>query len=342
MVFHSRSSPYWLLASLFLTGCLPSSCSRNEPRSITPADSLSREYAQTFPVDTLTVLEAINPGMDELQYPRTLAYDANGLLWVTDTARHILLAFESGFVEPVERDTIPDSFPYLAGFRGKSVFAFSPATHSVYEITEGNIEREIFIGGPVPERGGLRYVTATETGFVSKVVAPEFEGYLALHDVDGEIVEQVALPGPDWRYAGLLRTRGEVVYSLSGFRPMVDRYANGSLDSLALIGFDSPMLARSLQFMNGDTHAPPLLSSSADLAGDNIFVLNMRPGWAQLDVYDLEGQLQHLVTQPAPSFNQEYYPTDIAVRQLSDGSYEIAISVVKPEPRIERYSWSPR
>ena len=68
----------------------------------------------------------------------------------------------------------------------------------------------------------------------------------------------------------------------------------------------------------------------------------MRPGWAQLDVYDLEGQLQHLVTQPAPSFNQEYYPTDIAVRQLSDGSYEIAISIVKPEPRIERYSWSPR
>ena len=119
MVFHSRSSPYWLLASLFLTGCLPSSCSRNEPRSITPADSLSREFAQTFPVDTLTVLEAINTGMDELQYPRTLAYDANGLLWVTDTARHILLAFESGFVEPVERDTIPDSFPYLAGFRAK-------------------------------------------------------------------------------------------------------------------------------------------------------------------------------------------------------------------------------
>ena len=342
MVFHSRSSPYWLLASLFLTGCLPSSCSRTEPRSITPADSLSREIAATFPVDTLTVLEPIRPENDGLGYPRTLAYDTNGLLWVTDTARHILLAFEEGSMEPVERDTIPDSFPYLAGFRGESVFAFSPATHSVYEVKGGQVEREIEIEGAVPERGGLRYVATTDSGFVSKVIAPEFEGYLALHDVDGKIVKQIALSGPEWRYAGLLRVRGESSYSLSGFRPIVDRYQDGSLDSLALVGFDSPMLSRSLQFMMGDTHAPPLLSASADLAGDFLFALNMRPGWAQIDVYDLEGQLQHLITQPAPSFNQEYYPTDIAVRQNGDGVYEISISVVKPEPRIERYSWSPR
>ena len=342
MHLNNRLSPYWLILTLLFTGCLPSSCSRVESRSITPADSVSRTLAETFPVDTLVIVDQITGGQSELQYPRTLAFDPSGVLWITDTARHMLLAYESGSPDPVAQDTIPDAFPYMAGFRGDAVFAFSPATHTVYALRNGLVDEEIELEGELPERGGLRYVTASASGFVSKVIAPEFEGYLALHDEEGRLLDKVMLPGPDWRYAGLLRTQGDTIYSLVGYRPMIDRYQGGVLDSLALSGFDSPMLSRSLQFMMGDTHEPPLLSASADFAGEYIFALNMRPGWIQIDVFNLEGHLQHILTQPTPSFNQEYYPTDIAVMEDGSGGYDIAISVVKPEPRIERYSWSPR
>lgn len=341
MSLYTRNSPYWLLLAFLLSGCLPSSCSRVEPRSISPSDSLSRELASTFAVDTLVVVDQIDPGSEVLRYPKTLGYDPEGLLWVTDTAQHIVMAFEPGATEPTVRDTIPESYPYLAGFRDGSVFVFSPASHSIFEITDGEVVREIEIEGELPERGGLRYVTATETGFFVKVVAPDFDGYLALLDKDGAIQSKIALPGPEWRYAGLLRSTPDALYSLSGYRPIIDRYRDNVLDSLILLGFDSPMLPRSYQFIMGDTHEPPLLSASAAFTDDRIFVLNMRPGWVQIDVYDLGGQLQHIITQPDPIFSRDYYPTDIAVRAAGDGGYEIAIALLEPVPRIDRYYWHP-
>jgi len=91
----------------------------------------------------------------------------------------------------------------------------------------------------------------------------------------------------------------------------------------------------------------------------------MRPGWLRVDVFDRGGDLQYILTQPAPEFNTEYFPTDLAVRILSDieiesggenvgvgdsnnasgvgpGSgtvYELAVSVYKPEARIDRFRW---
>lgn len=121
------------------------------------------------------------------------------------------------------------------------------------------------------------------------------------------------------------------------------------LDSLTLRGFDSPMLSRTRLFTLDELTQPPLLSSSAVAVGERLFVLNMRPGWLRVDVYDRSGELQYILTQPDPQFNTDYFPTDLAVRIAIKGDganasgsgtvYELAVSVYKPEPRIDRFLW---
>ena len=99
------------------------------------------------------------------------------------------------------------------------------------------------------------------------------------------------------------------------------------------------MLARTLQFERGTTGQPPLLSGSAAVAGDWLFVLNMRPGWLHIDVFDREGELAYILTEPDPAFNKDYYPTDIAARQTADGHFEIAVTITEPAPGVQSYRW---
>jgi hypothetical protein len=341
MSLQYKSSPYWLAFALFASGCLPSSCSRTEQRAISPSDSLSRAMAEGFPVDTLQVIDRIAPGMDSLSYPRSIGYDPEGQLWITDTARHVILSLAQDADTLVYRATIPLSYPYLAGFRGESVFVFSPAFHHIFELVGGKVQREISLEGPLPEEGGLRYATVTEFGFVVKVAANEFDNYLAEVDNQGAIIRSVELPGNEWRNAGLLRAYSGSVYSLAGYLPLIDSLRSGRLDSLALIGFDSPMLPRTRQFQMGDTYEPPLLSASGVRSKNHWFLLNMRPGWIQIDVYSIKGELQYILTEPNPGFNQEFFPTDIAVFETEDGGFNIAVSILKPAPRVDRYYWHP-
>ena len=101
------------------------------------------------------------------------------------------------------------------------------------------------------------------------------------------------------------------------------------------------MLSRTRQFMLKDLTQPPLLTSAASAVGDRLFVLNLRPGWLRVDVYDESGKLKNILTQPTPSFNSEYFPTDLAVRQIGDGpEYEFAITLIEPEARVDRYRWN--
>ncbi len=115
-----------------------------------------------------------------------------------------------------------------------------------------------------------------------------------------------------------------------------------SVAVIPLMGFDSPMLARSRLFVLNDLDQPPMLTVSAVAEGELLFLLNMRPGWLRVDVYDHDGHLQNILTQPSPEFDQGYYPSDIAVRRISATEYELAVSVIEPEPRIERYRWRRR
>jgi len=320
---------------------MPSSCNRTQPRDVSSADSLSRAFSATFPIDTLQFIDTVQPGQSKLAYPRTIAYSPEGILWVTDTAQHIVLTLSPEENNLVARDTLPETYPYMAGFRGSSAYVFSPAKHHMYEMDSTGVLREIELKGSLPGKGGLRYATVTDSGFAIKVVAKGFEGYVAETNDTGEITSSHPLVGEEWRYAGQLRTENQTIYSLAGYLPMMDVFEDSRQDSLHFMGFDSPMLPRTRQFQMGDTKEPPLLSASAVLADSSWFVLNMRPGWIQVDVYSREGTLRHILTQPSPSFNLEFFPTDIAVHPDGTGGYYIAVALIKPDPRIDRFYWHP-
>jgi hypothetical protein len=100
------------------------------------------------------------------------------------------------------------------------------------------------------------------------------------------------------------------------------------------------MLARRHAFLKGDTHESPLLSPAAAPAGDWLFVLNLRPGWLRIDVYDRAGRLQHILTQADPGYDKQFYPIDLAVQQDTPGVFDIAVALVNPVQELRRYRWS--
>jgi hypothetical protein len=118
-------------------------------------------------------------------------------------------------------------------------------------------------------------------------------------------------------------------------------FADGTTpDSLALVGFDSPMLERSYAFGQGDATEAPLLTPAAAPAGDSLFVLNLRPGWVQIDVYDRQGRLQRRLVEPHDEGSPNFYPLDLDVRRTA-GGYIFAVTVRSPEPRLEVFRWRP-
>ncbi len=333
------SAPFFL--ALILAGCLPSSCNRTESRALLPSDSVSRAFASTLPVDTLEIRDVIEQS-DELQmgYPRTVAFAPDGRLWMSDAELHLVTAFEESGEVIEQIDAAEFEFPYIAGFRGDTLMVFSPQTRTVESFLGSVRVGSLSMPDVLPERGAFQYAAASEGRLYYKAIADEFEGYVFRLRPGGQIEERWQLDGPYWRYAGFLRIWGDSLLSLSGFRPVVHvQIGEAAIDTMALSGFDSPMLARSRRFVIGDLAEPPLLSTSAAPSGNYLFVLNMRPGWLRVDVYDHGGLLKRILTQPAPEFNQDYYPTDIAVRRREDGAFDLAVTVIEPEPRIERFIW---
>jgi hypothetical protein len=116
--------------------------------------------------------------------------------------------------------------------------------------------------------------------------------------------------------------------------------AIATADTLSLVGFDSPMLARSHSFMRGDIHEAPLLSASAAPVGDRLFVLNMRPGWLQVDVFGRDGRLRKRLVQSTREYQSAFFPQDIDVRRTGKG-YEIAVILSEPSPEIRVLQWIP-
>ncbi len=365
----------FILVSLSVSGCLPSSCNRNEPRELYPSDSLSRAHATTLPVDTLVVLGDISGDMG---HPRTLAFAPDGALWVTDTEEGRIYRIpdsaqpgsDPSVRTPSRQDRGPrddvsagpplldlnasggdaERFPYLAGFAASTALVFEPAEHALWHVAPSGTHRLVPLGGELPAVGGLRYAAARDSIVAVKVVADDFDGYMALmHAESGEILSQIPLEGRAWQHAGLLRVREPDIISLSAYLPRALTWAPGTAeptstaspgaDTLRFFGFDSPMLARMRQFMLGDTHAPPMLSVSAAVTATRFYVINMRPGWLRIDVYDREGRLLHVLTEPRPAFNKDFYPTDIAVREEERGRVTMAIAVLEPEPGVRFFRW---
>jgi hypothetical protein len=319
----SRGSIGLALLAASLSGCLPSSCRRTEPRELFPADSTSRAVAATVPVDTLEALGTIRSRPDaEFRYPRTIAYGPAGRLWLADTEMHRLLAFSSGESPGDVIETGEESYPYIAGFRGDTVLVFSPPAREIVAFGGGRRVPFLALGSEPLDRSTLQYAAVTPEHAFFKVISENAEGYVIRVNDAGFETHRWNLAGEYWRYAGLLRTWGDSLLSLSGYRPIVHLIRDVSpVDTLDLVGFDSPMLARSRRFVLGELKEPPLLSASAAAAGPLLFVLNMRPGWLRVDAYDHDGRIRRVLTQASPAFGQNYYPTDIAVRRLDDGTF---------------------
>ncbi|HMB93437.1 MAG TPA: hypothetical protein VKP65_21475 [Rhodothermales bacterium] len=325
---------------LTLAGCLPSSCRRVDSRAVAPADSLSRQLAEQLTPDTLQLVwSATGSAEAAMEYPRTVRFGPANRLYVSDAQRNSVFAFakDGTWLEEITWDSV--AVPYLAGLRGDTLVVFNPENRRLDFVLNGTAVRSLHTPPEVP-RGPLHYAAATDSALYYKVVGDEFEGYLARLDEHGSIAERIPLPGPAWRHAGLLRPWGDSLLSLSGFLPSVDVLTPaGRLDSLALVGFDSPMLARRYSFLQGDTHESPLLSPAATPAGNWLFVLNLRPGWLRIDVYDRAGHLQHILTQANPGYNKQFYPIDLAVQQDTTGAFDIAVLTVEPVQELRRYRW---
>jgi hypothetical protein len=324
--------------ALVLAGCLPSACNREESRALLPTDSLSREIAAQMMPDTLrTVWQTTASASQPLEYPRTLTFGEDGHLYVADTKQGRVLMLDStgAVVRSVREDDW--SYPYLAGHRGDSIFVFHPDLHRLDVLHDGRVVRRQPTPTDLPE-DALQYAAVTDGAAYLKVVSEGGDDVLARLDEQGAYAARIALPGPRWRRAGLLRTWGDSLLSLSGYRPVVDVLtADTTLDSLRLVGFDSPMLARSRAFLRGDTHEAPLLTASAAAAGDHLFVLNMRPGWLRIDVYGRDGRLRQVFTQPDPGYDKQFYPMDLAARMLDGQQVALAVAVSDPEPGVWHY-----
>lgn len=329
-----------IFLAITIAGCLPSSCKRTESRTLFPADSLSRELAAVTREDTLSVYGlSYGPDDSEFRYPRSLQFDATGLLVIADveSGRLFRLTDEGSIVA-----TIDTSFqlPFLAGQNGDSTFVFDAETNSITTLIGSRSVSTIALDADHLQKNSVRYAVMHEGSTYMKVVPEDSAASITVFDRSGNLTEQKTLPGQPWRWAGNLRSFDSSLVSLRGYFPVIDFLDAGlEQDSLRLNGFDSPMLARTRSFILGDSYAPPLLSASAAFAGDYFFVLNMRPGWTRIDVFDKTGNLERILTRENPSFNKEYFPTDIAVRYDGDERYMIAVSYVKPEGRLETYEW---
>lgn len=338
----------FLLVAFVMTSCLPSSCRREGPEALFPADSLSRNVAALAPADTVEAVWGTTGTEDHpMEFPRTVQYDGANRIYVSDARRNSLFAFDTTgtFIQEITADAF--DIPYLAGARGDTLIVYNAGTDQVTFLQGGTVVGQQAVTIDRPQRETLLYVAATDTALYVKVVGEEIEGYIARLGDDRATEARAPLPGPHWRHAGFLEVWGDSLLSLSGFRPVVDILPLGfdggaMLDTMALVGFDSPMLARSRAFSEGDVARAPLLSASADPAGDRLFVLNMRPGWVQVDVYDRSGQLEHRIVEDSLTYQNNFYPRDLAVWPAGSGAYALAVTLTAPEPQLKLFRWRPQ
>lgn len=338
-----RFSAIAAAALVLLSGCLPYSCRREESAALAPSDSLSRALASSLPMDTLALAwtRPIVAARGDA-YPRTVLFGPPGgaRIYLSDAEQGLVFVFDASGA-PV--DTFAAApVPYLAGARADTVAVFEPGKPAMRFFVDGEPVGTLPIHDPERSAAALAYGAFGNGGVYYKRVDPKAGNFVAGIDPSGNISERRLLPGPDWRHAGMLRFWGDSLLSLSGFRPVVDVIAPGEpLDTLALRGFDSPMLARSHSWMRGETHQPPLLTPSAAAENHLLFALNLRAGWLRIDAFDRTGRLVHRLTEGERAWDASFFPQDLTVRRLADGTHLIAVAVSSPDPELRLYRWKP-
>ena len=330
--------------TLFLGGCLPSGCSSGSFDALAPSDSLSRARAAEVPADSLRRVRTVAASESHpMGYPRSVHYQPSGALIVADAERNSLhyLTPEGTY----NREVTSSAFdvPYLAGTTGDTLWVFNAGSDAIVGVVDGQVLPDAGFSIQRADEASLVYAAAHPESLYLKVLGEDIGATLHQYDWSGTVQTTRPLDQPYWRYAGFLRVQDDSLWSLSGFRPVVDRFPldlEGRADTLALRGFDSPMLERSYAFLQGDTHEPPLLIPSATFADGRLFVLNVRSGWVQVDVFGRDGVLQHRLIEADPQPNTDFFPHDLSVHAHSTG-YDIALAVSSPEPAVVTYRWTP-
>ena len=323
-----------VLLLLVLGGCLPSSCARTDNYSLLPADSLSRQVAISVEPGTLEHIATVDLS-DALSLPRTLAvHPAGGDMYVASPRHNVVVRVMHA---TGEIQSIAGEFrsPYLAGFRGDTLGVLSATGDALMMVADGREARTIPL--EYEQGDGIRTAVLGDRLIYVKDVSESSGGVVLVFDDAGELVERIAMAGPHWRHSGSLRMWEGDVLSLSGYRPVVDVLRDGRVDTLALVGFDSPMLPRSRRFVEGGNFQPPLLSSSAAVVGDRLFAINMRPGWIQIDAYGRDGMLRDIWLEADPQPGRRFYPVDIDAVASGDGSIDLYVLVQQPSPQVVRY-----
>jgi hypothetical protein len=329
---------------LVLTGCFPSSNQRKLARDLFPSDSLSRAIAEAVPVDTLALVRRVEaPPEAALEYPTSLVRLGDGRLVVAETRRGALVTFDSvgAFRSALASEAF--SYPFLAGVVGDTVAVLNRGAHRVDLVVGDAVVGSV----AVPEaRNGAALFTGREVLY--KTAEEGAGSALYRLDLGGAERARYALRGPYWRHLGFLRAWGDSLLALSGYRPVVDVLApytpaGAVLDTLALVGFDSPQLARSRLWARGEVDEPPLLSPSAAPLGERLFVLNARPGWVHIDVFERgEGglRLRRTLIQPDPEMDDRLLPIDLVVRRVGE-AVEFVVLTARPKPGLTFYRWTP-
>lgn len=336
------------LTLLLLGGCLPHSCQPRQSEALFPADSLSREQADEVSMDTLRLVWRVEGNEEEpMEVPHTVQFGPDERVYVSDTEQHSVFAFRDNGQFSWHLSEEAFEWPLLAGVRGDTLLVLSAERQRLDFIVEERRVDSLHLPLELPEDGAQVWATTLDDAFFVKVTGAETAGYIARFNRQGEETARRTLPPPAWRRAGRLRSWNDRLLSLSHYRPVIDvlpaDLSNAAeLDTLALVGFDSPMLGRSRSFAQGEVNQPPMLTESAASAGAWLFVLNMRPGWLHIDVFDWEGQLVRRLTQAEPSYNRDFYPRDLAVRERPDGHFDLAVVFTHPEPMLEFYRWRPQ
>jgi len=342
-----RVGSQFLILTLFLfTGCLPYSCRPTANEALFPADSTSREVAEAAPADTLH-RNWTSQGTDQhpLAYPRTVRFSNDGTLAVSDVERNSLFRFTEDGRLSAELAKGEFHVPYLAGVRKDTFIVFSAETDQIDYVVDGERQPDRAITFDRPAAETLVYTLATENELYAKVTGEGTDPAILRLGQNGTAEAEVSLPGPYWRRAGFLRTWNEHLVSVSGFRPVVHvlprAFESGvSPDSVRLVGFDSPMLERSYAYSQGDVSNPPLLTASAAAVNDTLFVLNLRPGWVQIDAYDRSGRLERRLVERHSEGNRDFYPLDLDVRRAGN-QYLFAVTIRSPEPELRLFQWAP-
>ena len=353
-----------LILTLGLSGCLPTSCGGQEPRTLYPSDSLSRQIAEETDRDTLTMTWMHRgPEDGRLRYPASMALAPSGMLWVADASRATLYRFDptGALADTLSHPAF--SYPFLGGFRGDTLLVLSRGAGALHLVHGRKLVRSV----DLPSGEGLAAAAGPRGIFVKSAGTDPWwgeseDGYIRplrlARDSTGRGTSEasneaattgtseartgavVTLDGPVYARRGFLRSWGDSLLSLSGYRPAIDVVLpGGRLDTLDLRGFDSPMLPRRRAYARGEVDTPPLLTASAVPLDNRLYVLNMRPKHLQVDVYDRRGRLQRILTENPPGDLEapDYFALDLAAFEGPDGTLRIAVVTHEPEPAIRCY-----